>query len=272
MVTWLDPQSTEAEIYKENMGVLKIEYVANNHKANWPNTAEYSIPTKEGYLFVGWDFDWETTPIIQDTDIHAIWMKGDPQPTECISAVDNSGIDHPIDGDDDLGLDADGDWVSDSIRSAYATTNAEALDDWITIEKFPFSQDIIDTYGFTGWFKYTVAKNTGSRRIGRVKITTPGTEIADPDKWAEYGADGVKTFCAETITYIVQKGAEDVDPELTDFEKAVAAFSSYVTIPEDGTTYNYLEELYNEAYSQFYSNHSAKTDHTYMGRGRLKQA
>lgn len=105
MVTWLDPQSTEAEIYKENMGVLKIEYVANNHKANWPNTAEYSIPTKEGYLFVGWDFDWENTPIIQDTDIHAIWMKGDPQPTECISAVDNSGIDHPIDGDDDLGLD-----------------------------------------------------------------------------------------------------------------------------------------------------------------------
>lgn len=129
--------------------------------------------------------------------------------------------------------------------------------DWITIEKFPFSQDIIDTYGFTGWFKYTVAKNTGSRRIGRLKITTPGTEIANPDKWAEYGADGVKTFCAETITYIVQKGAEDVDPELTDFEKAVAAFSSYVTIPEDGTTYDYLEELYDEAYSQFYSNQSA---------------
>lgn len=255
----IDDYNIIENLEEKEMRIFNIEYVSSGSKAIWPTTDSYFEPTKPGgYLFNGWDFDWQNTPITKNTDIHAKWIKGDPKPTECVSTVDNSGIDHPLDGPDNTGVDSESDFYIDSIRSNFETTEATPLDDWITAEKIKYSSEITEQHGFTGYFRYTVATNTGPRRIGRIKITTPGTEIADPYWWSADGADGVKTFCVETITYIVQKAGNDTpQPEpLDDFTALIQAFSTQITIPENGTTYNYLHDLYNEADAQFHNNSS----------------
>lgn len=253
MVDWTElPMKLEKisdinENLEEEMRIFNTEYVVNGNKAVWPTTEDYEEPTKPGYMFVGWDFDWRNTPITQNTDIHAIWMK------KCIPPVDNYGSEHPLDGPNDLGFSPDGDVVTDGVRCNIETLEATSLAEWITVTKI-----MTPNGNFKGALRYDIAANTSTEnRTGIVRINTPGTEIADPDIWSDIGADGVATFCNEIDVYIIQRGVENT-PIITDdgFNGLITAFSKYVTIPENGTTYNYLKEVYDEAEKQFESGNS----------------
>lgn len=56
-----------------------IELVDDGKKAKWPLEAEYKEPIKKGYVFDGWDFDWENTAVTDavpsNHEIHAKWDK-----------------------------------------------------------------------------------------------------------------------------------------------------------------------------------------------------
>lgn len=54
---------------------LFTETVIDGQYANWPNEETYEEPVIIGHILKGWDFDWENTPITEDTDIYAIWEK-----------------------------------------------------------------------------------------------------------------------------------------------------------------------------------------------------
>ena len=231
---------------EEEMRIFNTEYVANGNKAIWPTTEDYEEPTKPGYMFVGWDFDWRNTPITQNTDIHAIWMK------KCIPPVDNYGSEHPLDGPDDQGFSADGDTTTDGVRCNMETLEVTSLSDWITVTKI-----MTPNGNFKGALRYDMAVNTNTEsRTGVVRINTPGTEIADPDIWGNIGADGVSTFCSQIEVYIIQRGASETPVVDESFDSLITAFRQYVTIPENGTTYNYLKEVYDEAEKQFDSGNS----------------
>ena len=55
--------------------IYKTETVEQGNKANWPNQSDYVEPTRKGYLFNGWDYDWKNKLITEDTDIHPVWDK-----------------------------------------------------------------------------------------------------------------------------------------------------------------------------------------------------
>ena len=235
-VRWMDSVDISVKhknIISEDMGEVYFEEsVLPGQKANWPNTSGYTEPTKAGYVFAGWDFDWENTPITRNTDIHAKWIEDERRPTYCVPPVDNCGSDAPIDGDGDAGLPASGsEWdrsAIDSVRSNFDDIVATPMDDWITVVRESSATP------FTGAFRYYVAENTGPYRVGRVKITTPGDEIADPAIWGYDGADGVKTFCSEAYVYIHQRGAEEETDTCTGETKGNGA---YVSATIDGVEY-----------------------------------
>ena len=51
----------------------KIEKVKEGSGANWPNKTDYREPSKNGFVFDGWDFDWKNKVIIEPTEIHPKW-------------------------------------------------------------------------------------------------------------------------------------------------------------------------------------------------------
>lgn len=245
IVNWMEmptEQITEKMKDYDMATIYNIEWVSRGEKANWPNTDNYIEPTKTGYIFAGWDFDWQNTPITGNTDIHALWTPEHEDPTGCIQPVDNYGSEHPLDD-----IPAEESTELDSILCSFDNVIAEPQVDWITVSKIKYEDN--ESTNFTGGIIYKIAANPSTEsRTGLVKITTISPEIADPDKWADRGADGVATFCDEGYTYIIQNGATPTD---AGFDSLVTAFRNYVDIPENGTTYNYLKVVYDEAEKQF---------------------
>ena len=81
--------------------IYHTEEVKEGQKANWPNDPNYEEekPVKEGYALKGWDYNWATDPIFEDTEIHPIWDKVTMQASTNVSG------DISFNGDDleDLG-------------------------------------------------------------------------------------------------------------------------------------------------------------------------
>ena len=56
------------------------------------NTTKIEPPTKDGYLFCGWDYDLAKTPIIHDITVTAKWIQGTTLPTSQYTLNTSNGV------------------------------------------------------------------------------------------------------------------------------------------------------------------------------------
>lgn len=105
--------------------LYKTENVKLGQKANWPNESDYVEPSKNGYVFNGWDFDWENTSITETTpenhEIHPIWDK-----ILRIVAEANRTV-----------VSSDGDSITDPTKMYYyiVTENGKTISDEVNFTK-----------------------------------------------------------------------------------------------------------------------------------------
>lgn len=109
--------------------IYKTEMVEQGNKANWPNQSDYMEPTRKGYLFNGWDYDWKNKVITEDTDIHPVWDK------YMVIADANRTL-----------ISGDGDNNTDPTKMFYylRTDSGKVIPDNVTFEKVALSSDELE--------------------------------------------------------------------------------------------------------------------------------
>ena len=109
--------------------IYKTETVEQGNKANWPNQPDYVEPTRKGYLFTGWDYDWKNKVITEDTDIHPVWDK------YTVIADANRTL-----------ISGDGDNSTDPTKMFYylKTDSGKVIPDNVTFEKVALSSDELE--------------------------------------------------------------------------------------------------------------------------------
>ena len=109
--------------------IYKTETVEQGNKANWPNQSDYVEPTRKGYLFNGWDYDWKNKVITEDTDIHPVWDK------YTVVADANRTL-----------ISGDGDSSTDPTKMFYylKTDSGRILSDNVSFEKVALSSDELE--------------------------------------------------------------------------------------------------------------------------------
>ena len=109
--------------------IYKTETVEQGNKANWPNQSDYVEPTRKGYLFTGWDYDWKNKVITEDTDIHPVWDK------YTVIADANRTL-----------ISGDGDNSTDPTKMFYylKTDSGKVIPDNVTFEKVALSSDELE--------------------------------------------------------------------------------------------------------------------------------
>lgn len=109
--------------------IYKTEMVEQGNKANWPNQSDYVEPTRKGYLFNGWDYDWKNKVITEDTDIHPIWDK------YTVIADANRTL-----------ISGEGDNNTDPTKMFYylRTDSGKVIPDDVTFEKVALSSDELE--------------------------------------------------------------------------------------------------------------------------------
>lgn len=109
--------------------IYKTETVEQGNKANWPNQSDYVEPTRKGYLFNGWDYDWKNKVITEDTDIHPVWDK------YTVVADANRTL-----------ISGDGDSSTDPTKMFYylKTDGGRILSDNVSFEKVALSSDELE--------------------------------------------------------------------------------------------------------------------------------
>lgn len=109
--------------------IYKTETVEQGNKANWPNQSDYVEPTRKGYLFNGWDYDWKNKVITEDTDIHPVWDK-----YTVISDANRTLI------------SGEGDNNTDPTKMFYylRTDSGKVIPDDVTFEKVALSSDELE--------------------------------------------------------------------------------------------------------------------------------
>ena len=109
--------------------IYKTETVEQGNKANWPNQSDYVEPTRKGYLFNGWDYDWKNKVITEDTDIHPIWDK------YTVIADANRTL-----------ISGEGDNNTDPTKMFYylRTDSGKVIPDDVTFEKVALSSDELE--------------------------------------------------------------------------------------------------------------------------------
>lgn len=210
--------------------VYHTEEVKEGQKANWPNDPNYENekPVKEGYALKGWDYDWESNPIFEDTDIHPIWDKVTMQASTNV----NGEISYEGDDLEDLGEFTElAFWAS--------TASGDSVHDGIEFEEMPLEQgeslriDFID-YG-------DIVKN--GINIKQIKVKP------NPDYEPRF-----YRFRASTQNYggmvsetIVLKQSERVNVYVLESQNML----NKLTVPIDEGTINlsgYISTLNNEFY------------------------
>lgn len=53
--------------------IYKVEKIREGKKTTWPLQSVYVAPSKKGFIFDGWDFNWQNDVIVENTKIHPIW-------------------------------------------------------------------------------------------------------------------------------------------------------------------------------------------------------
>lgn len=103
--------------------------VEQGNKANWPNQSDYVEPTRKGYLFNGWDYDWKNKVITEDTDIHPVWDK------YTVIADANRTL-----------ISGEGDNNTDPTKMFYylRTDSGKVIPDDVTFEKVALSSDELE--------------------------------------------------------------------------------------------------------------------------------
>lgn len=103
--------------------------VDQGNKANWPNQSDYVEPTRKGYLFNGWDYDWKNKVITEDTDIHPVWDK------YTVIADANRTL-----------ISGEGDNNTDPTKMFYylRTDSGKVIPDDVTFEKVALSSDELE--------------------------------------------------------------------------------------------------------------------------------
>lgn len=103
--------------------------VEQGKKADWPNQSDYIEPTRKGYIFNGWDYDWKNKVITANTDIHPIWDK--------YTVIADSN--HTLIG-------GDGDENTDPTKMFYylRTDSGKIISDDVTFEKVELSSDELE--------------------------------------------------------------------------------------------------------------------------------
>ena len=109
--------------------IYKTEMVEQGNKANWPNQPDYVEPTRKGYLFTGWDYDWKNKVITEDTDIHPVWDK------YTVIADANRTL-----------ISGDGDNSTDPTKMFYylKTDSGKVIPDNVTFEKVALPSDELE--------------------------------------------------------------------------------------------------------------------------------
>ena len=109
--------------------IYKTETVEQGNKANWPNQSDYVEPTRKGYLFNGWDYDWKNKVITEDTDIHPVWDK------YTVIADANRTL-----------ISGEGDNNTDPTKMFYylRTDSGKVIPDDVTFEKVALSSDVLE--------------------------------------------------------------------------------------------------------------------------------
>ena len=109
--------------------IYKTETVEQGNKANWPNQSDYVEPTRKGYLFNGWDYDWKNKVITEDTDIHPVWDK------YTVIADANRTL-----------ISGEGDNNTDPTKMFYylRTDSGKVIPDDVTFEKVALSSDELE--------------------------------------------------------------------------------------------------------------------------------
>lgn len=109
--------------------IYKTETVEQGNKANWPNQSDYVEPTRKGYLFNGWDYDWKNKVITEDTDIHPVWDK------YTVIADANRTL-----------ISGEGDNSTDPTKMFYylRTDSGKVIPDNVTFEKVALSSDELE--------------------------------------------------------------------------------------------------------------------------------
>ena len=109
--------------------IYKTEMVEQGNKANWPNQSDYVEPTRKGYLFNGWDYDWKNKVITEDTDIHPVWDK------YTVIADANRTL-----------ISGEGDNNTDPTKMFYylRTDSGKVIPDDVTFEKVALSSDELE--------------------------------------------------------------------------------------------------------------------------------
>lgn len=210
--------------------VYHSEKVKEGQKANWPNDPNYENekPVKEGHVLKGWDYDWESKPIVKDTDIHPIWDEVTMQASTNV----NGEISYEGDDLEDLGEFTElAFWAS--------TASGDSVHDGIEFEEMPLEQgeslriDFID-YG-------DIVKN--GINIKQIKVKP------NPDYEPRF-----YRFRASTQNYggmvsetIVLKQSERVNVYVLESQNML----NKLTVPIDEGTINlsgYISTLNNEFY------------------------
>lgn len=109
--------------------IYKTETVEEGHKADWPNQSDYVEPSRKGYIFGGWDYDWKNQVITANTDIHPIWDK------YSVVADANRTL-----------ISGEGDSSSDPTKMFYylRTDSGRIIPDNVTMEKVALSSEELE--------------------------------------------------------------------------------------------------------------------------------
>ena len=145
--------------------------VDQGNKANWPNQSDYVEPTRKGYLFNGWDYDWKNKVITEDTDIHPIWDK------YTVIADANRTL-----------ISGEGDNNTDPTKMFYylRTDSGKVIPDDVTFEKVALSSDELE-------IQFTDNGTTKEDNKNVKKITVKENDV-NKDRYyrfkAKYSKDG----------------------------------------------------------------------------------
>lgn len=172
--------------------LYKTENVKLGQKANWPNESDYVEPSKNGYVFNGWDFDWENTSITETTpenhEIHPIWDK-----ILRIVAEANRTV-----------VSSDGDSITDPTKMYYyiVTENGKTISDEVNFTKV----ELEDNETELAWSNLNDSTENGKNI--KVGVVLPnGTDLPKYYRFKATTTDDSKYGLMESdIVEIVQAG------------------------------------------------------------------
>ncbi len=210
-------------------------------------TLQIPTPSREGYIFCGWNYDMTRTPIITNLEVHALWLKGEKMSTDnfSLSLSEES---------DDLNTEIDNGYIGfDSDEALGLPANLKAT---------------VTVTAPNGAVKYAVAENpNAAAEITEYTDITSDTQlgftfdVTDKDglliastythyyKWID--ADG-EVISIEELKVRISNGSDTATSKVytADVDRGIGTFEAYF-IDSDDETKTYVGYINNNLIGRF---------------------